>query len=434
MKFQDDIGTTFSDDFLDLQDLYGEFDEDDTKGYLSSSLTMEENEWGPCFSLQSSKNSETCLLVDEINQLDKESSLLHLLKAYGEAVEKGESELAMVIVESINEKSSLMGSTLERFSYSLFRSREDCGEYLRKESSENFVVAFNLFYQALPLGRFAHFVANSEILESVSDYVTTIHVVDFELGQGVQWPPMIEALSQKHKKLRLTSIKSEDRCFPSWDFGKTKKWLLDHSRKYGLEPQIEEKSIEDLASELMRMKKRGRGEEWLAFNCMVGLPHMGRRPRNLAKKFLKMGKNLLANFAGIVIIGDGEVEDMNTCSSFSSFFDKFVRHHNALYEALDSSFSVDFAEARTAIESLFLGPKIDLFSWYELWEDIAKGCDLGVGTELKVLKLSRVSLVEAKQMVNEVESSYKVEIGWMRENEMILKWKDVPLARVSKWM
>ncbi|XP_075489696.1 protein NODULATION SIGNALING PATHWAY 2-like [Primulina tabacum] len=352
---QDDIGTTFSDDFPDLQDLYGEFDEDDTKGYLSSSLTMEENEWSPCFSLKSSKNSEACLLVDEIN-LDKESSLLHLLKAYGEAVEKGESDL--------------------------FRSREDCGEYLRKESSENFVVAFNLFYQALPLGRFAHFVANSEILESVSDYVTTIHVVDFELGQGVQWPPMIEALSQKHKKLRLTSIKSEDGCFPSWDFRKTKKWLLDHSRKYGLEPQIEEKSIEDLASELMRMKKRGRGEEWLAFNCMVGLPHMGRKPRHLAKKFLEMGKDLLANFAGIVIIGDEEVEDVNTCTSFSSFFDKFVRHHNALYEALESSFSVDFAEARTAIESLFLGPKIDLFSWYKLWEDIAKGCDLGVGTEL----------------------------------------------------
>lgn len=62
--------------------------------------------------------------------------------------------------------------------------------------------------------------------------------------------------------------------------------------------------INDLVSEL-KIKRGGR-REWLVFNCMVGLPHMGRvRSRSLVMEFLRVAKELIANSANCSTIHKG---------------------------------------------------------------------------------------------------------------------------------
>jgi hypothetical protein len=67
-------------------------------------------------------------------------------------------------------------------------------------------------------------------------------------------------------------------------------------RSSGLKLTVEEMGIENLVSEMKKMKKRGgRRSEWLVFNSVVGLPHMGRgRSRRLVMEFLRVAKEMIA--------------------------------------------------------------------------------------------------------------------------------------------
>ncbi|CAA2968739.1 Hypothetical predicted protein [Olea europaea subsp. europaea] len=428
----------------EIADICGWINEREYEEIFLTPISMDGEEYSPCFSQESSEKPVVFPLTNEseilpgVMEIDSESSLHHLIRAYGEATENGQKELAQVILNSIEEKSNPLGKIMERLAFYLFQSKENQGHYLRQESVKNFSEAYKAFYQGLPYGRFAHFTANSAILESVPNDAATLHIVDFDIGEGIQWPPIIEAISRTHKALKLTTIKSADEfSFPCWDVECTKRQLQDHAREFGLKLQIEEKSVSDLASELTRMKKRGQDREWLVFNCMFRLPHMARmRRRSHVKEFLKVAKEVLTNYgasAGMVTLGYGETEFYSrTCSGYSSFFDEILQHYQALFESLEQSFS-NLADARTALESLFLAPHMSSLSWFQDWEESIECSDLRLETGLEGKSLSQEILVEAKQIVNQIGNSYKAKINGQRENEMVLEWKGTPLVKVSTW-
>ncbi|KAL2546578.1 nodulation-signaling pathway 2 protein-like [Forsythia ovata] len=132
----------------EIADICGWINESDCEGKFSTPVTMEGDEWSTCISVESSENS----------------------------------------------------------------LKENQGDYLRQESVKNFREAFKAFYQGLPYGRFPPFTANSAILEAKPDDAATMHIVDFDIGEGIQWPPVIEAMGRMPKALRVTLIKSDDEC------------------------------------------------------------------------------------------------------------------------------------------------------------------------------------------------------------------------------
>ncbi|CAK7343802.1 unnamed protein product [Dovyalis caffra] len=423
---------------------------------LSQELSSEgEDAWSPSPSIKSSETSmdatpiipqSTLALPGEDSQIENQVSLFHLLKAYGEARERGQSELADVIMRCVTEKVSPAGEALERLAFNLCQDLEKQGDYLKQESCKNFEEAFRAFYQIFPYGRFAHFAANSAILEAIPADAETIHIVDFDLGEGIQWPPMIEALAHQQKAVKLTAIKwkNEDCNWAPmiWSFDATKRRLLEDARYFGLKLKVEEMEIEDLVSEVKKANKRGGRKEWLVFNSMLGLPHMGRaRSRKLVEEFLRVAKDLLANSGycktssrGIITFGDGDsCENLKNCSGFGSCFEGHMVHYQALLESIESNFPVHLTEARMALECLFVSPYISSQDWFHRWMEIKEGCNLQAGNGLEGRRVSRVSLEEAREMVSEKQSSYGVSIGGQQENEMILEWKATPLVRVSTW-
>ncbi|KAL2484922.1 DELLA protein GAIP-B [Abeliophyllum distichum] len=90
-------------------------------------------------------------------EMDNESSLYHLIRAYGDATENGRKELAQVIVHSIEEKSNLLGKTMQRLAFYLFQLKENQDDYLRQESVKNFNEAFKAFYQGPPVWEICSF-------------------------------------------------------------------------------------------------------------------------------------------------------------------------------------------------------------------------------------------------------------------------------------
>jgi hypothetical protein len=51
--------------------------------------------------------------------------------------------------------------------------------------------------QITPFIRFSHLTANQAILEAVQGGQQAIHIIDFDIMHGVQWPPLMQALADR---------------------------------------------------------------------------------------------------------------------------------------------------------------------------------------------------------------------------------------------
>ncbi|KAA8517735.1 hypothetical protein F0562_015206 [Nyssa sinensis] len=364
----------------------------------------------------------TLILPTEDMELDNQLSIIHLVQAFGEAMEKEQKELADAIVKCTREKVGPVGGIVERLLYYLFQPFDKQSDYLRQESGKNFYAAFKAFYEIFPYGRFAHFVANSAIIHAMPHDAEIIHIVDFDMGEGVQWSSIIDAIGRQQREVRLTSIKCSEKdsnCETlRWKFEETKRWLYDHAGSFGLKLKVEEMELQDLVSEIKRMKRRVQRKEWLVFNCNVGLPHMGRgRSRRHVMEFLRIAKELITytsancntNNRGIIIVGDGDAwEKCKNSLSFGSFLDECLVHYQTLLESMELNFPIHLGEGRTAMECLFVAPSVSSLALIRKWEEMKEWTDLETGFGLRGLTVSEESLMEAKEIAREGESLYGV--------------------------
>ncbi|CAN0927851.1 Protein NODULATION SIGNALING PATHWAY 2 [Linum grandiflorum] len=379
----------------------------------------------------------------EGSELGNEISVFNLLKAYGEAMEGDHMELAEVIMASVSEKVTPAGDSLERLAFNLSQDLRKEVDYIKQEALKNYEAAFRAFYQIFPYGRFAHFAANSAMIESIPIVSESIHIFDFDIGEGVQWPPVIDALATMRnvKSVHLTAVTDwgememeTDQSGPAmWNFEEVKRRLMDHSDRVGLKLEIRGIRIDDLREEIERKKMKNESKsEWCVFNCMVGLPHMRRvRSRKMVEEFLGLGKEMVSGSGGIVTRGEGEAwESLEDCSGFGSFFERNMEYYRSLLESIELNFP-ELAEARMALECLFVAPFVSAEGWFRRWSEMGEMQGTAAAAGVGRWRVSRESLEEAKEMVNERMTSYGVRIGGEEGDEMVLEWKGAPLVRVS---
>ncbi|CAK9183124.1 unnamed protein product [Ilex paraguariensis] len=411
---------------------------------LACSYSMDSSD----ISMDLSSIPQSLTLPTEDTEIENQLSVVHLVLAYGEAMDNEQTELAEVITKRMSDKVSPVGEIVERLLYYLFQPLDKQSEYLKQESAKNFYTAFKAFYQIFPYGKFAHFAANLAILKAMPPNAEIVHIFDFDMAGGIQWSSMIESLGRQGRELRLISTKwgDEDSCnHPSpWRFEETKTRLYDHASSFGLKLKVDEMDLHDFISKIKQMNRECGRREWFAFNCMVGLPHMGRlKRRRDVMKFLMVAKEFFSqtalcngNYPGIIILGDGDVWEKlkSFSSSFGSFLDGYLVHYQALLESIESNFPVHLGEARTAMECLFVAPFVSSLALLEKWEEIRECCDdLQSRVGFEGWKVTRESLMEAKEMVREGESLYGVRIEGENDNEMALEWRGIPLVKVSCW-
>ncbi|KAM2710745.1 hypothetical protein FF1_047069 [Malus domestica] len=137
--------------------------------------------------------------------------LVHTLMACAEAVQQENSKLADALVKhvgllaaaqtgSMRKVATYFAEALARRIYRIYP--QDC-----LDSSYSDILQMH-FYETCPYLKFAHFTANQAILEAFAT-ATRVHVIDFGLKQGMQWPALMQALALRPggpPVFRLTGI------------------------------------------------------------------------------------------------------------------------------------------------------------------------------------------------------------------------------------
>lgn len=137
--------------------------------------------------------------------------LVHTLMACADAVQQENFNLADALVRHIGilavSQSGAMRKVATYFAEALARRIYKIYPQDSIESSYTDVLQMH-FYETCPYLKFAHFTANQAILEAFTN-CNKVHVVDFSLKQGMQWPALMQALALRPggpPAFRLTGI------------------------------------------------------------------------------------------------------------------------------------------------------------------------------------------------------------------------------------
>ncbi|KAI3986320.1 hypothetical protein MKX01_002165 [Papaver californicum] len=147
---------------------------------------------------------------------DPSIRLVHLLMTCAESVQHGHISLAAALIEEMRFVltrvntlcgiGKVAGPFIDALARRVFSPQE---RFLPEtDSTQENEFLYHHFYEACPFLKFAHFTANQAILEAFEghDYV---HLIDFNLVHGLQWPSLIQALALRPGGppfLRLTGI------------------------------------------------------------------------------------------------------------------------------------------------------------------------------------------------------------------------------------
>ncbi|KAJ7532580.1 hypothetical protein O6H91_13G010800 [Diphasiastrum complanatum] len=142
--------------------------------------------------------------------------LVHLILACAEAVQRNDLVAADEMVRVIRVLSAPecgpMGRVATQFAEALARRIYGCQSQeslLDQSNGDSFSELLHLhFYESCPYLKFAHFTSNQAILEAFEG-CKQVHVIDFNLMHGLQWPALIQALALRPGGppfLRITGI------------------------------------------------------------------------------------------------------------------------------------------------------------------------------------------------------------------------------------
>ncbi|KAI4299587.1 hypothetical protein L6164_033032 [Bauhinia variegata] len=123
--------------------------------------------------------------------------LVHTLMACAEAVQQNNLKLADTLVKHVGMLASSQAGAMRKVAtyFAQALARRIYGIYPQETLDSSFSDMLHMhFYESSPYLKFAHFTANQAILEAFSG-VNRVHVIDFGLKQGLQWPALIQALA-----------------------------------------------------------------------------------------------------------------------------------------------------------------------------------------------------------------------------------------------
>ncbi|KAG4908293.1 hypothetical protein AAZX31_20G187200 [Glycine max] len=137
--------------------------------------------------------------------------LIHTLMTCADSLQRGHFSFAASLIQNMQgllahvNTNCGIGKVAACFIDAL--RRRISNKFPASSAYENDVLYHN-YYEACPYLKFAHFTANQAILEAFNGH-DCVHVIDFNLMQGLQWPALIQALALRPggpPLLRLTGI------------------------------------------------------------------------------------------------------------------------------------------------------------------------------------------------------------------------------------
>lgn len=377
--------------------------------------------------------------------------LIHLLLISATSVDENKTDSAVESLSELFQNVCLTGDSVQRVAAYfadglvarlLTRKSPFYNMIMKEPTAEEEFLAFTELYKVSPYYQFAHFTANQSIFEAFEkeeDFNNkSLHVIDFDVSYGFQWPSLIQSLSDKatsnHKvSLRITAF---GRSFE--ELQETEARLVSFAkgfRNLGFEFQGFLRG-----TNLVNIKKKK--NETVAVNLVFHL--------NTLTSFSKISETLkYVNLLKPSIVILVEHERSKSPRTFISRFMESLHYFAAMFDSLDDCLPLDSTE-RLGIEKNHLGREIKRFVNYEKDEgncpkyermETWKGRMEGHGFE--GVKMSSRSIMQAKLLLK-IRSHYCTvqcdgENGGFRVFErdestsISLGWQDRCLLTASAW-
>ncbi|KAL7246642.1 hypothetical protein ACSBR2_001694 [Camellia fascicularis] len=387
-----------------------------------------------------------------VDENGKGLHLIHLLLISASSIDENNLELAVENLSELYQNVSLTGDSVQRVAAHfadglvarlLTRKSPFYDMIMKEPTPEEEFMAFTELYRVSPCFQFAHFTANQAIIEAFEkdedNNNSSLHVIDFDVSYGFQWPSLIQSLSEKATGANRISLRITGFGRSYEELQETETRLVSFAK--GFRNLVFEFQGLLRGSKLINLRKRK--NETVAVNLVFHL--------NTLNSFMKISETLRSVHSlkpSIVVLV--EEEGNRTPRSFLSRFMESLHYFAAMFDSLDDCLPLDSSE-RLSIEKNHLGKEIKKVMNYEKedtncprYEKMETWKGRMEGHGFAGLKLSSKSMIQAKlllkirthycpiQLEGEIHGGFRV---FDRDDEraISLGWQDRCLITASAW-
>ncbi|KAM1030403.1 hypothetical protein ACFX13_035021 [Malus domestica] len=285
--------------------------------------------------------------------------LIHMLLITATAVNENNVGSALEHLTELYKIVSLCGDSVQRvvayfadgLAARLLTRKSPFYDMIMKEpTSEEEFVAFTALYRVSPYYQFAHFTANQAIIEAFEKEQEknnrALHVIDFDVSYGFQWPSLIQSLSENASSSNRISLRITGFGRSVDELRETENRLTSFSK--GFRNLVFEFQGLLRGSKLINLRKKR--NETIAVNLVFQLNTLS---NNLKISDLLKSVHLL-NPSIVILV---EQEGSKSPRSFLSRFMESLHYFAAMFDSLDDCLPLESAE-RLSIEKNHLGKEI----------------------------------------------------------------------------
>ncbi|OWM71994.1 scarecrow-like protein 28 [Punica granatum] len=303
----------------------------------------------------------------------------------------------------------------------------------RAVDDDNSGAALRLLNQVSPIPKFVHFTSN-EILLRAFEGKDRVHIIDFDIKQGLQWPGLFQSLASRANPpshVRITGI------------GDSKQELIETGERlssfaealnlpFEFHPVVDR--LEDVRLWMLHVKEG----ECVAVNCIF----------QLHKTLYDASGGALRDFLGLVRSTNPAVlvmAEQGARSNFRSLEARVVnslRYYAAVFDSVDSSLPMESPE-RVKIEEMFAreirnivacegSDRVERHEVFETWRKLME--EQGGFRCFGITDRERLQGQMILRMYGEYEDFQVEEQAQGRDRAALtLSWRDQPLYTVSAW-
>ncbi|KAI3453659.1 hypothetical protein Pfo_010322 [Paulownia fortunei] len=289
--------------------------------------------------------------------------------------------------------------------------------------------ALRLLNQVSPIPKFIHFTSN-EILLRGFEGKDRVHIIDFDIKQGLQWPSLFQSLASRTNPpshVRITGIgESKQELIETGD--RLAGFAEAFNLPFEFHPVVDR--LEDVRLWMLHVKEK----ETVVVNCIFQL-----------HKMLYDGTGgTIRDFLGLIRSTNAEVvimaeqEAAHNELSLDARLSNSLKYYSAIFDSVDSSLPLD-SPVRIKIEEMFAREIRNIIACegrdrFERHQTFEKWQQLMEQGGFRCMGISERELLQGQMMLKMYScENYRVEKQEQYGASLTLSWLDQPLYTVSAW-
>ncbi|RYR27272.1 hypothetical protein Ahy_B02g061612 isoform A [Arachis hypogaea] len=365
------------------------------------------------------------------NQLQQ--TMFDQLYKTAELIEAGNPVLAQGILARLNHQLSPIGKPFQRAALYM----KEALQLLLHSNIPNFmpfspigfifkIGAYKSFSEISPVLQFANFTSNQVLIEAVERF-DRIHIIDFDIGFGVQWSSFMQELALRNSNassLKVTAIVSPSNC-DEVELNFTRENLSQYAKDINLSFELNILNIESLSSPSFPLASQFFDSEAVAVNmplsCFTHHP-------SLVPSVLHFVKQLRPK---VVVTLDRNCDRIDV--PLPTKVVHVLQYYSALLESLDAvNVNLDVLQK---IEKHFIQPSIRNVitghHHYHSQEKLPHWRNLFVQSGFSSFTFSNFTEAQAECLVQRAPvRGFQVE---RNHSSLVLCWQRKDLVSISSW-